>query len=568
MWSVVPRLGRRCAWWPLAVVVALFVVAGIFGIPHEDSAIIYSYSSSLATTGTISYFPGGEVAEGATPFLWMVLLALAQRIGVDPHVAANLLNVFACFVIVHSARVVIGANQTSRFAAIFFLLVIATGATGSSQYGFSSFLFAALLIAAAAQLAVGRVWHAVVPGALACLVRPDGVVYVGAIALTCLALSIVPRRLQVTYAGRVRITQRSRIGMALIFGGVVLTIFLAYWFWRMKYFGNAFPLPYYVKAHRPMANGLKWCLEASFGDWAPFTRLGLAWLMVVGMGVVCWDRFAKRAHAPVFVYAAVSSLVVTLIGLAYLARIYLSQNIGFRFELTIFLLCLFWFSCTLTLYSSSMAKGRWLLVMSVALFAVATPLKEFGRGVGGSAWEAKHHNIRPLALLLREAAGDTAVRMVVTEAGRLTYYSGFETVDAWGLNTPRYRRLPLVDPADVHELQPDLIAMHGTKRHGGRLDYLCRELKKPGRRRNWSVMTRAMFTGAATAVSAYRAYAVPVWMSSGSTRTDLFLLRVDHPRYKQLEAVLLMRGAEWIGNAETLLANPKRCRAKLSRLRA
>ena len=50
--------------------------------------------------------------------------------------------------------------------------------------------------------------------------------------------------------------------------------------------------------------------------------------------------------------------------------------------------------------------------------------------------------------------------MYVTEAGRLTYYSRIPTVDTWGLNTPRYSSVPLQNPEDIYNSQPDIMVMH------------------------------------------------------------------------------------------------------------
>ncbi|WP_437655687.1 hypothetical protein [Sorangium sp. So ce1182] len=51
------------------------------GHPIEGSYILYVYSESLASGHGITYFKGGEHAEGATDFLWMMLLGAGSSSG-------------------------------------------------------------------------------------------------------------------------------------------------------------------------------------------------------------------------------------------------------------------------------------------------------------------------------------------------------------------------------------------------------------------------------------------------------------------------------------------------------
>src|SRR5579875_938808 len=53
----------------------LVVTAPLIFVPAEDATILYQYSDHLAMTGRIAYNTGGPRVEGATDFLWMVLLA-------------------------------------------------------------------------------------------------------------------------------------------------------------------------------------------------------------------------------------------------------------------------------------------------------------------------------------------------------------------------------------------------------------------------------------------------------------------------------------------------------------
>ena len=53
--------------------------------PAEDASILFRYSENLAQTGQISYNFQGEKAEGATDFLWMILIAGGVKLGLSSY---------------------------------------------------------------------------------------------------------------------------------------------------------------------------------------------------------------------------------------------------------------------------------------------------------------------------------------------------------------------------------------------------------------------------------------------------------------------------------------------------
>ena len=55
---------------------SLFLLIGFYSYPQEDALILYRYSSNLAETGQIVFNPNGIRTEGATDFLWMILLGI------------------------------------------------------------------------------------------------------------------------------------------------------------------------------------------------------------------------------------------------------------------------------------------------------------------------------------------------------------------------------------------------------------------------------------------------------------------------------------------------------------
>ncbi len=62
------------------------------GHPNGDAYILFRYVENTAGGHGIVYNVGGERAEGATDFLWFLLLTLAVRLGADVAIAAACLN--------------------------------------------------------------------------------------------------------------------------------------------------------------------------------------------------------------------------------------------------------------------------------------------------------------------------------------------------------------------------------------------------------------------------------------------------------------------------------------------
>ena len=58
----------------ISFAIAYYVSANF--IPNEDALILYRYAENFSETGIISYNLNSERAEGATDFLWMIILSI------------------------------------------------------------------------------------------------------------------------------------------------------------------------------------------------------------------------------------------------------------------------------------------------------------------------------------------------------------------------------------------------------------------------------------------------------------------------------------------------------------
>jgi hypothetical protein len=131
--------------------------------------------------------------------------------------------------------------------------------------------------------------------------------------------------------------------------------------------------------------------------------------------------------------------------------------------------------------------------------------------------------------------------ILTTEAGTLPFYSGWQTYDAWGLNTPEFAHR-FVQPNDVERLRADVVVVHpdppegclpGNWPPGGYAD------------RSWLHLTRNLVLGASR--EEYELWLVSYgseyyrqrkhWRYGEGDR-ECWFVRLDSPRYEGIVRVL------------------------------
>ena len=78
----------------LAAIVYFMIALWVLqtGHLHEDAYILFTYVENLARGEGIVYYAGGPPAEGATDFLWLMILGALRWASVDAGLAAAALN--------------------------------------------------------------------------------------------------------------------------------------------------------------------------------------------------------------------------------------------------------------------------------------------------------------------------------------------------------------------------------------------------------------------------------------------------------------------------------------------
>ena len=209
----------------------LFIFIPINSYPAEDAAILFQYSENLSQTGEIAYNLNDIHAEGATDFLWMVLLAIMHFIGFNTYLAATFLSMLAIIGTGFLLFKLTGGKNINYFLAFMFLL-IALPMTPASIQGFSPLFFGFFIILTTYYFLRNNYRFFFISALLLCLVRPDGIIF--ALPLTMIIL----------FENKIKFKLKIKYFLIYFFlPGLI------YFIWRWNYFGEFLPLPFYVKSN-------------------------------------------------------------------------------------------------------------------------------------------------------------------------------------------------------------------------------------------------------------------------------------------------------------------------------
>ncbi len=437
------------------------------GHPHEDAYILFKYARELARGSGIVYFPGGPHAEGATDFLWMVLLAGARVLGIDVAVAAALVSSVAFFLCVR----LFAFDLPSPFRVrdhwphvLFVVLLLAAPCAVAGYVGFSAVPFSVLALYMYRHHVAGtdRALLPTPPLALLLgLIRPDGVI-LGA-GFVVLAL------------GRISKGARGRYLMSCV---LVALAGGAYFAWRWHYFGSLLPLPLYVKSHyHGVPPGLDATLDWLLASVVPLVVLALAAHVLAdptrrqetpGKSSLPPPSLPWPSSASWRLSLSRPRLVGLLPFVVHAASFALgtpSQNIAHRFQAPATLALLY----LAFLVGTERGRERGAFVRRIAYAAaigvVFFPHATMATKVVLDSFERHYMNVFGAHLA---ALADGETRIATTEAGRMAYWTNAKVVDLVGLNTPETARVPPT-AAFLSDFDPDIVMLH----HASTIDEAC-----------------------------------------------------------------------------------------------
>jgi hypothetical protein len=398
----------------VAAYMALFFDFG--ALPDEDAAILLRYADHLARGYGLVWNPGEPPVEGATDFGFTVLVAFLMNLGLSLELAARTAGIVAHFALV--ALVYVASARLAgvhRGLAFFSAAFVALGpGLNYAQVHFGTPVFA---LAAAVSFAFSMALYRRVTVrdsvlfSLSCLVmgliRPEGVLYAGFMLLGLVAA----RGLRETRAPIV-----SFIAVFATLGG-------AYFVWRATYFGHLLPSPVYVKGGggvyiEPLLVSAKNIGTMTLLFFAvPLLALrttrsarkaALVLVPVVGFGLIWVFLNDMQNYLMRYQYAALPPLAMWWAALLPDIR----RDWGLpRFD-------------SLSTSRRRLAGGVLALAGGGMLFVQLDLYRNY-------VWYER--GLYDVATILGDYR-DRGYTLTTTEAGLLPLYSGWRTIDAWGLN--------------------------------------------------------------------------------------------------------------------------------------
>ncbi len=219
---------------------------------------------------------------------------------------------------------------------------------------------------------------------------------------------------------------------------------IAYFVWRVHYFGHLLPLPFLVKSDTHRTLGL--FVASSAQSLWPYVLLSLLVLCA------CWDAPHSRART------AREIVALLVLPTLFYGNMRLDQNLNDRFffyiPLGLQLICVpYWDSPWA--FPRRLRRWRDRHYFGCVFFGMYRPGERF---VSNLLYRQEWARLAAMGASLNRP--ELRGTMLVTEAGILPYYSHWTPYDPWGLNSPEYAR-HLMRPDEVVALHPDLIILHG-----------------------------------------------------------------------------------------------------------
>lgn len=233
----------------LIFLLALFLSHTIYiwNFTVDDAYISFRYADNLAN-GKGLVFNEGEREEGYSNFLWILILSLFSKIGIDLVLISKLLNlVFGTGVILLTYRLSTLFKNTHNYPEDYiapFLIVTNTSFVVWVASGMETILYTFLLLLACYLFLKdnhkkGRYLSAFFFFLLA-LTRPEGILFF-LLALISITIKLM-----------VESESQSNRQAFFIFGLIFFIPFIGYLTWKYLYFGTLIPNTFYAKFHNPL----------------------------------------------------------------------------------------------------------------------------------------------------------------------------------------------------------------------------------------------------------------------------------------------------------------------------
>jgi hypothetical protein len=409
--------------------------------PAEDALILFRYAEHLSQ-GQGIVWNSGVRAEGATDFLWMIVIALANLVTKNSILSAWILGfIFMALSILWLTVVFRRLSLPPRSLFLTILVFLGSPAfihviNGFSPPMISLFLSIVLLI---------FFIFIVKPPANYKLLSLSWALAMLAAGLTRPEANVFNLVVIVIFYLYCRSNKQNKLFWQIILYLTTLYVapFIIYWFWRYSYFGHFFPLPFYVKA---IGGGVS--LGQTIWDNLKYLTPHFVLTQIFLLPIIFLRSKDKSALAIRLGY-----LIVLLFFMIYLP-FWQSQNIVFRFQYPIYYLTVILAGVQLGFL---LKEQRWL---RSALATTLVLLSAVGVVITTRPISAPPGDLTQVGKFLYQYRNNHYT-MAVTEAGRLPYFSEWTTLDSYGLNDFNVAR-GRFDFSYWRSFNPVLVLVHTT----------------------------------------------------------------------------------------------------------
>ncbi len=434
----------------LLVVLALaWNFLGAKRLPFEDAAMLMRYAENLAQGHGIVWNVGEKPVDGATDFLFLLALAGVRKIGFSLESAVIFIGVashlITTFLVYCGARF---TGKTNRVVACVAALSFAFGSglfLVKMFFGTPFFALFCSLSWAIALVLYGRRDDSKRDGAwnfafatsclLMALTRPEGVLM--AVFMLASLLILRPRKQNWALIG--------------VFTALFVVAGGAYFAWHWQVFEHPLPNPYYKKGggrFYPFSLLASWQNSFAFGQiFAP--------IFVLGLLVPSARRFTVFCCVPLIFFASVWVLLSN------------EMNSLARFQYAQFpIFCLSWplILQKIAVFPAieKIARRKRLMwplgLMSLCLLGVSAwqRILIFESRTDGMLSQYPNYEA---ARILAPFAG-RGYTLATTEAGIIPLYSGWRSVDLWGLNDAWIAHNGGVTESYLAQVHPQVILIH------------------------------------------------------------------------------------------------------------
>ena len=402
------------------IFLALSLLFFFYGYPHEDAYILFNYSQNFSKYNSIIYDLSSGRTEGATDFLWMIILGLLKKVNIPIYLSSLLINSISFFLIIKYFEKLIPNINTVQYL-IFTLILFFSGGVASSLVGFSTLFFTFLLIASLHYLINFNFLLFSLFSITFCLTRPEGITFIFSFFLISNIINLKDKIIQ----------KKINSSFLLIF--IICSIYMIF---RLVYFKEFLPLPLQVKS---VTNNLFEGLSENINIIKYYIPIYLSLFFFLD------KKFLFNKKNLYFFSFLPFFLLLTIV--------HQSQNIGGRFQFPFLVLILIFLFLNL---KNNLNFKKYFIIFLISLYSIFFGFKNIYIITKETFFSNIYINSFPQNLVLNNFK---ISNIAISEAGKFVFWvKPKKAIDLVGLNS---KNIINDGPYKIlNEEKPDLIFFH------------------------------------------------------------------------------------------------------------